>query len=42
MKKRKPRKSPKDLGLDFATYKAAKKEQKAGKRILIDDVIKGL
>jgi hypothetical protein len=29
-----------DLGLDLATYEAAKKEQGEGKRVLIDDVIK--
>lgn len=29
-----------DLGLDFATYEAAKKEQAEGKRIPIEDVIK--
>jgi hypothetical protein len=31
-----------DLGLDIATYEAAKREQAEGKRIPIDDVIKGL
>lgn len=31
-----------DLGLDFATYEAAKKEQAEGKRIKLDDVISGL
>jgi len=33
---------PNDLGLDFATYEAAKKEQAEGKRVPIEDAIKDI
>lgn len=42
MKKRKLPKKLAALGLDLKTYDAAKREQKAGKRVPLQDIIKKL